>query len=172
MGVARPYDVKRVPRAQSAWRRYGSFLRALWRASDAPGPIFAQDGIASGLPALIVAAFRPAPAHHPRRGDFAWERAQVSTATRIPSRPSRRTCPSGADLPRARTPALRLPPRRPGHRAEPLLGRVGEDVGRAARPIRVIYNGVHLPKKEEGIASAHGRSLPRGVSCREEFRRA
>src|SRR5512147_2962230 len=76
-GVSRPYEVTRVLRAQSAWRRYWSFLRAVWRASDAPGPIFAQDGVASGLPALIVAALRRRRLIVRVAGDFAWERAQV-----------------------------------------------------------------------------------------------
>ncbi|HTK60144.1 MAG TPA: glycosyltransferase, partial [Candidatus Baltobacteraceae bacterium] len=76
-GVARPYEVLRIARAQGAGRRYWSFLRALWRASSAPGPIFAQDGVASGLPALIVATLRGRRLVVRVAGDFAWERAQV-----------------------------------------------------------------------------------------------
>src|SRR5688572_27798251 len=71
-GAARPYGVHRILRAQPAWKRYWSYLRALWRASDASGPIFAQDGVASGLPALLVASLRRRRLIVRIAGDFAW----------------------------------------------------------------------------------------------------
>src|SRR5688572_18398665 len=76
-GVERPYEVKRILRAQPAWRKHLSYLRALWRASSAPGPIFAQDGVGSGLPAYIVATLRRRRLIVRVPGDVAWERAQV-----------------------------------------------------------------------------------------------
>lgn len=76
-GVPRAYKVRRISRAQPAWRRYFAYAKALWEETRAPGPVFAQDAVASGLPALVVSSFRRRKLVLKVVGDFAWEHAQV-----------------------------------------------------------------------------------------------
>lgn len=76
-GMSRAYRVRRVSRAQPSWRRYFAYAKALWEETRAPGPVFAQDAVASGLPALIVSSLRRRKLVLKVVGDFAWEHAQV-----------------------------------------------------------------------------------------------
>jgi len=152
-GLRRPYEVVRIPRAQPVWKRYAAFLRAVWRASAAPGPIFAQDGVASGLPALIVARMRRRRLILRVAGDFAWEHAQVGHGYRdsLEAFQKDRGLPFGIRLMRAlqravyRRADLVIAPSR-------YLSGVLRGWGVSESRIRVIYNGVDLPK----IAPAHG----------------
>ncbi len=147
-GVRTPYKVVRILRAQPAWKRYLSFFRALWNASDEAGPIFAQDGIASGLPAALVAWLRGRKLFVRIAGDFAWEQAQVKHGygesldafqkdTRVP----------------IVIRALRLLQGFVYRRADRViapsqyLAGIVRGWGVAAHRVRVIYNGVHLPER-------------------------
>lgn len=162
-GVARPYEVKRVLRAQAAWRRYFAFTRALWRASAAPGPIFAQDGIASGLPALIVAALRGRRLIMRVAGDFAWERAQVAFGYAEPLEHFQKdlTVPPSVFL-------LRILQRFVYRRADRVivpsryLAGIARGWGVPDARIRVIGNGVHPPKFEEAIEKRPRRIVAAG----------
>jgi glycosyltransferase involved in cell wall biosynthesis len=150
-GVARPYDVRRIPRAQAAWRRQWSFLKALWRASSAPGPIFAQDGVASGLPALIVAKLRRRRLIVRVAGDFAWERAQVSYGYTDSLEAFQKDLSVPAPVFLARI-LQRFVYRRADRVIVPsrYLAGVAKAWGVPEGRIRIIYNGVHLPPKQEG----------------------
>jgi len=166
-GVERPYEVKRILRAQPAWRKHLAYLRALWRASSAPGPIFAQDGVGSGLPAFIVATLRRRRLIVRVPGDVAWERAQVGFgyADTLEAFQKDMTVPPAII-------ALRLLQRFVYRRADRVivpsryLAGVARGWGVAPGRVRVIYNGVHLPKRAEGIAKrpmhivAAGRLVP------------
>jgi len=166
-GFRRAYDVRRVARAQSAWRRYWAFLRALWRASDAAGPIFAQDGVPSGIPALIVAAFRRRKLVVRVAGDFAWERAQVSYgyAESLETFQKDLAVPPAIFLARA---LQRFVYRRADRVIAPsaYLAAVAKGWGVSEGRIRVIHNGVHVPKLEEAVEKrphrvvASGRLVP------------
>lgn len=162
-GVARPYEVRRILRAQAAWRRYGSYLRALWRASSVPGTIFAQDGVASGLPALIVAKLRGRRLVLRVAGDFAWERAQVQYgyAESLEAFQKDLRVPAPVFLARA----LQRLVYRSAHRViapSRYLAGVTRGWGVVPGRIRVIYNGVHLPKKEEGLVKRPRRIVAAG----------
>lgn len=158
-GVERPYEVVRILRTQAVWKRYLSFLRAVWRASDGPGPIFAQDGVASGLPASIVARVRRRRLVLRIAGDFAWERAQVSRDYRdsLEAFQKDRRLPIGIRAARA---VQRFVYRRADRVIAPSRYLVGILRGWGVREsrIRVIYNGVDLPK----TAPSHG-TYPRRV---------
>ncbi|MEK7546288.1 MAG: glycosyltransferase family 4 protein [Patescibacteria group bacterium] len=162
-GVARPYDVRRVPRAQAAWRRYWSFLSALWRATAAPGPIFAQDGIASGLPALVVAKLRGRRLVVRVAGDFAWERAQVAYgyADSIEEFQKDMSVPPSIFLLRV---LQRLVYRRADRVIAPsaYLAGVAKGWGVPEGRVRVIYNGVRLPKTAEPVEKRPHRVVAAG----------
>ena len=146
-GARSAYGVIRIPRALPAWKRYAAFLQALWRASDEPGPIFAQDAIASGLPALLVAWLRRRKLIVRIAGDFAWEQAQVKYGY-------------GESLEKFQNDAhvpfvpmlLRVLQRFVYRRADRAiapsryLAGVLRGWGVPERRIRMIYNGVHLPE--------------------------
>lgn len=166
-GIARPYEVKRVLRTQSAWRRYWTFLRALWRASDAPGPIFAQDGVASGLPALIVATFRRRRLILRVAGDFAWERAQVAYGYTDSIEDFQKDMSVPPPILFARA-LQRFVYRRADRVIVPsrYLAELAKTWGVARGRVRIIYNGVHLPNITEPVEKrahrvvASGRLVP------------
>ena len=161
-GLRRPYQVIRILRALPVWRRYADFLLALWRASDQPGPIFAQDAVASGLPALLVARLRGRRLILRIAGDFAWEQAQVKDGYRESLESFQKD--------------LRLPPRLWLLRA--LQRFVYRRADRVISPsrylcgllrgwgihearIRLVYNGVDLP----AVAPEHVRHPHRIVTA-------
>ncbi len=147
------YRVVRISRTLPVWRRYPAFFMALWRASAGPGSIFAQDGVASGVPALIVSRLRRRRLIVRIAGDFAWERAQVAHGYResLETFQRDRRLPLGLRVIRAlqrsvfRHAHLAVAPSR--YLADVLRGwGVGEN------RIRVIHNGVVLPD----VIPAHG----------------
>lgn len=161
-GLVRPYEVKRIVRAQKAWRRHLSYFLALWRAADGAGPIFAQDGVASGLPALIVARLRHRRLILRVAGDFAWERAQVKHGYRDTLEAFQRDWRvpfSVMVLRRLQRFVYRRASRviAPSEYLSGVLKGWGVNEGR----IRVIYNGVDLP----AVAPAHGTHPRRIVAA-------
>jgi glycosyltransferase involved in cell wall biosynthesis len=153
------FAVIRISRALPAWKRYGAFLRAVWRASDEPGPIFAQDAIASGLPALCVAWLRRRKLILRIAGDFAWEQAQVKYGYGD----SLEAFQSARDIPFVPM-VLRAVQRFVYRRADIAIApsRYLADVlrgwGVPDRRIRMINNGVHLPE-----ASAERGKFPHRI---------
>ncbi|WKZ29174.1 MAG: glycosyltransferase [Patescibacteria group bacterium] len=161
-GARSAYGVVRVPRALPAWKRYAAFFRALWRASDEPGPIFAQDAIASGVPALLVAWLRRRRFIVRIAGDFAWEQAHVKYGygesletfqkdARVPLVPMVLRAVQRFVYRRA---DLALAPSR-------YLAAVLRDWGVPERRIRMVYNGVHLPE----VAGERGKHPRRIVAA-------
>lgn len=161
-GQARPYEVVRIPRAWKPWRRWPSYFAAVWRAADAPGRIFAQDGVASGLPALVAAKLRRRRLILRIAGDFAWERAQVVHGYRD----TLEAFQHDRGLPPAFA-ALRGLQRFVYRRASRViapsryLAGVLHGWGVPEARIRVIHNGVELPR----VAPAHGAHPRRIVAA-------
>ncbi|MFA5853679.1 MAG: glycosyltransferase [Patescibacteria group bacterium] len=146
-GIRSAYSVVRIPRAQAAWKRYVNFTRAVWRASDESGPIFAQDAIASGLPALCVAWLRRRKLILRIAGDFAWEQAQVKYGygDSLEKFQNDSNVPFVPMLLRA---VQRFVYRRADMAIAPsrYLADVLRGWGVPDRRIRMINNGVHLPE--------------------------
>ncbi len=146
-GVRSAYGVTRISRTLPAWKRYAAFFRALWQASDEPGPIFAQDAIASGLPALLVAWFRRRKLIVRIAGDFAWEQAQVKYGygESLEKFQNDRSIPFVPMILRA---VQRFVYRRADHAIAPSRYLAGVLVGWGVpeRRIRMINNGVHFPE--------------------------
>jgi glycosyltransferase involved in cell wall biosynthesis len=151
-GVDCPYKVRRVSRSLPVRRRYARFLAEAWRAASAPGPIFAQDGVASGLPGLIVAALRRRRFVVKVVGDFAWEHAQVQHGYQgsIDEFQAARGLPTRIRL-------LRFLQRAVVRSADAVivpsryLGNLVERWGVPAARLRVIYNGVPPIRLEEKV---------------------
>ncbi len=141
------YDLVRIARAASPWRRYLSFFCAVWMASDEPGPLFAQDAIASGLPALCVALLRGRKFILRIAGDFAWEQAQVKYGYGE----SLETFQRDSRVPLVPT-LLRAVQRFVYRRADAViapsryLAGIVLGWGVSSSRIRMINNGVHLPE--------------------------
>lgn len=162
-GISRPYEVKRVPRALPFWRRYWSYAFAVWKTSSETGPIFAQDGFASGLPAWIVSALRGRRLIIRVAGDFAWERAQVKYGytESIEKFQNDRQVPIAVFFTRW---LQRFIYRRadlvivPSH----YLAGVAEAWGVNPDRIRVIYNGVHTPKANLAVTKRTHRIVAAG----------
>lgn len=76
-GADRGYPVHRISRELSLVRRYFAYFRRLWKSACAANVIFAQDPVAAGFPALLVALLRRKRLLLKIVGDFAWEHARV-----------------------------------------------------------------------------------------------
>lgn len=143
---AHPFAVRRVRRAQPAWRKLPAYVKELWRASSAPGPIFAQDGVPSGLPALVVATLRRRALVVRVTGDLAWERAQAEGGYResIEHFQRDRNVPLRIALLRA---VQRFVYRRADRVVAPsrYLADLAVGWGVPAARVRTVHNGVHLP---------------------------
>lgn len=162
-GIARPYEVRRVSRALPSWRRYWSYALAVWKASSEPGPIFAQDGFASGLPAWIVSALRGRRLLIRVAGDFAWERAQVKHgySESIEKFQDDRRVPISVFFTRwlqrfiyRRADSVIVPSR--------YLAGVAEAWGVDPGRVRVIYNGVHPPRVDGAVTKRARRIVAAG----------
>ncbi len=161
-GARSAYKVVRIPRAQPAWKRYIAFARAVWTASDETGPIFAQDAIASGVPALVVARLRGRKLIVRVAGDFAWEQAQVKHGYSE----TLETFQKDGRIP-AVSKVLRALQRFVYRRADRVIAPsrylvgVARSWGVSENRIRLIYNGVRLPE----IAAEHGKFPHRIVAA-------
>ncbi len=146
-GDARTYEVRRIPRTLPAWRRVPAFLVALWRVTREPGPIFAQDGVATGLPAWMVARLRRRRLIVRIAGDFAWERAQVTYGYResLETFQHDRRLPAGLRFARALQHFVYRQADRVVAPSRYLAG-VVESWGVPSGRISTVYNGVEPPE--------------------------
>jgi len=153
-----PFPVRRVSRALPLPFRYAAYAWNLWRASRGARVIFAQDGVASGFPAWLVACLRRKRFVVKIVGDFAWEHARVQDGYEG----SIEAFQDDANLPR-RIRAMNALQRFTARRADAVitpskyLGRLVEGWGVTPAQIRVVYNGVESPVDDRQTPAANGQ---------------
>lgn len=143
-GEGKPYGVVRVPRGLPAPLRYARFFLEVRKALKEGDVVFAQDAVASGLPAALAARLLGRRFVLKIVGDFAWEHAQVRGAFygTLDEFQKKNGGPLGIRLMRF---IQRRVARRAGRVIVPsrYLAGIAGGWGVPDARLRVIYNGVH-----------------------------